>query len=168
MTPQRIEQLERQQTNLAMKILDATPISEAWSPSQIAAEVTRAHGSRIDMRIVTGALDHLVGAGLVKEPRTRFFQRVQRAAVKRTLAVVESPPTTERAPMTNPTNEPVNATPLEKLANLSLTVRDAAKQLLAVAELIDEVAVEVEEHIKQAGAGAEKLRQLQALLKGLS
>ena len=151
--------LHSSQTATAKKVYDARPIAEAWDARKIATELRR-KGCNIDFRYIEGALAHLVEAGLLKEPHKGEFVRVpmKPELVRAELEDVSEQPRPQAAEQIQVMQK---IDPLTRLAA-------AAGQLRRLAEEIETAALDAQREIEAAGAGSQKLRQLQALLKDLA
>lgn len=75
MNAQKLARIESGLNSIAKKVLEAVPISEPWTKSQIVAEMRRA-GSQVDMRVLEGCLSTLADSGPIKEPTRGSFVRV--------------------------------------------------------------------------------------------
>ena len=142
----------------AQKVYSAVPISEPWSVTRIYSEMQRIGTSTRDQRVVQGCLNSLKESGLVVEPERGIFARVAiRPEVKKQ---TESQTTTKEEKM------PITATktPRNPMAILS----DLAARCKALADEIETAALEIDEYVTAKDADAGKLKQLQALLKGLA
>lgn len=166
------------QSATAKKVYEAIPITEAWSFTQIFAEVNR-RGVGIQYNIFQGCVQNLKEAGLVVEPKVGHFLR----ATLRTPAPAEPielpsakhyiPKTIEVRHVAQPISTP--PTPLDKLANLAQRMRvigETADRLAheagKLADDLDNAAIEIED-----GSGPEKeellrLRKFRDALKSLS
>lgn len=155
MNANKMARIESGLNSMAKKVLDAVPIQQAWTREQIAGELHRT-GCGAGRDVVEGCLATLKDRGAIKEPRHGHYQRI-----------TARPPTAANDPMTSASDLPVAtaAAPraddtLSRLANLGALLRRAADEC-------DAIALDVEERVKDAGKDGAKLRQLQALLKGL-
>lgn len=165
----KMHRIEQGLNGIAKKVLDAVPISEAWTVSRIVQELARTTGSTPEFRIVHGCIGRLLEQGLVREQPANCFSRVK---VRQPLAVVVNDQKTEGDVMTaaKPATEQKAlkvAEPLDRLAGLSVSMRDLSNRVAAMAKEIDEVALDVESRIESIKADTEKLRQLQSLLKSI-
>jgi hypothetical protein len=172
----RLKEAERSLTGVAVRVLEATPKTEAWPVGQITGELRRL-GHNIGPDVVLGCLDTMLKSGIVREPKPRNFVRVNpkekiELAVVATAAEppkqadqVPAPKAAQQAP--GPISAPSDRETLTKLADLSTKLRASAQYLLGFADSIDDVAIEVEERIQKINADSEKLAQLRALLKGI-
>lgn len=166
----RLVSIERGLNGIARKVLEAVPIAEAWTQQQVMAEMKRLHGTAQAFDVVQGSLSHLAEVGLVKHTAGLY----QRVAVKRTLTTVQSM-AREAFDGADEGGVDIDAahknspplSPIDKLANLGATAREMSRALARLADEIDAAAIEVDEQVKEAGAGSEKLRQLRELLAGL-
>lgn len=161
-------------TSIAKKVYEAVPISEPWDTKKIVSELHRC-GVNTDPSIIAGCLNSLISAGLVHEPSTKMFVRVQ---------IKPKPAREERAPQDAPepikaTNEipPIvtkpNATPkahdtIEKMSALASRARQLSEDMKVLAGDIETTALEIEEQNMLREKDATKLRQLQTLLRELT
>ena len=154
-TPEKQQQKLAGQSSVARKVFEHVPISEYWASAQVARELNRATGSVMDLRVLTGCLMTLRDAGLVRMTASGGFRREPVA-----LPFV---PTTKSEPM-KPTNPA--AQPSREVSAIDL-LAGIAKSLRAVALEIETAAIAIEESRAKDAGELQKLRQLQALLKGL-
>ncbi len=159
MNAARLKELESAVTAAAKKVLECVPIGEAWSITQICAEMAR-QGKAVDRRHIDGCLASLKKNGLVREPVPSAWIRV---TAKPHLTPVDAS-ILARADAV-PAPAPID--PLERLANLAVRLRDLSAQAVDLAGEIESAALDVEARIERAGEDGKKLKQLQALLKGL-
>lgn len=158
----QFEQRHQSLSAIAKKVYQAVPAKTAWSPSFILSEMQRTGSSTRDLRIIEGCLNSLIDAGLVEEPGPRVFIRAPIKAPK-------EPPTSvifskEELVIEKPqaTAKPIEArTPITILSSISVRIK-------ALADELETAALEIEEQIAAKDADAGKLKQLQALLKGLT
>lgn len=149
------------------KVLHAVPIQETWSMAQITSEMGRT-GTPPDKKTMSWSLQTLREHKLIREPQTGLWIRV---ASRPKLATV---PTEEEEREEMPAPKPVQVaanTPMsaiDKLGNVSSTLRKMSAQLAALAEDIDEAAIEMESKAQSSSAEHEKLKQLAAVLKSLT
>lgn len=158
-------QFERRHSALSVnckKVYAAVPISEPWSVSYILSEIQRLSSFTSNMRVVTGSLNALKASGLVLEPEPSLFVR---APVKPPKSPDEIA-TTEEEDMSKP------ATTIEKSAkpprNPMAILSELATRCKALADEIETAALEIDEYVAAKDADSGKLKQLQALLKGLA
>ena len=146
-------------TGLSRKVYCAVPISEAWTATQICAELRRTGVSGADRRAVDSCLHLLSERKLLKETARGTYMR---AAVKTKPQPMEkampTPNVVQMADKAPPqANEPDG---LGKLAAIAGTLRRLADQ-------VETAALELEEKAAMSQEDAVKLRQLQALLKSI-
>lgn len=168
----KLERHERELTGVMRKVFEAMPISEPWTPPQVASEMSRVTRSSPDIRAVTACLSALVERGLAKEPVRGTFIRVES---KPRLAAVPPAPSahsatpekaaTADAPAKPPEEESVE--PMDRLASLASSMREIARRVSEMAQEAEEVAMDVEQRMDRIKADTAKLRQLQALLKDI-
>jgi hypothetical protein len=164
MNHSRLQALERGQTGIARKVLEATPIQEPWNVGQIAAELIRRYGTRVETRVVHGALNNMAEQGLLKEPAPNHYQRV---TLKPKLTVHTNETEDTMATIQSVKAPPTPVEPMDQIAAVASQLRQMAAKLTEAAADLDAVAIETEERIQAAQQGAAKLRQFQALLKSL-
>jgi len=155
--------IEAGQTGLAKKVLEAVPISEAWTIHQIRNELIRT-GSNSDYRMIEGCLRTLKDSELVKEPDTGSFIRIMS---KPKTVRVSVPKEVQEQTMAVIAEAKKPVEPMDRLAALSAQVRVLSNQVLAIATEIENVALDVQDRLDRIHADTAKLRQLQELLKGL-
>lgn len=152
--------LLNEQTTVAQKVFEAVPMQEAWPCHQIHGALQRTTRTTMDYKTFQGCLNTLKEAGLVHEPKMGFFERVK-----------------PREPMAKTNVSPMNVSPInasrsgepererpaavEVLYELSNRARALSLDLAAAASMIGE-------EIEQNAASAQKLSQLQSILKGLA
>ena len=148
------------------KVYDAVPISEPWSTSYILSEIQRLCSYTSNMRVLTGSLQALKASGLVQEPQKGLFLRTpikpgkDESEAEPLEAAKQSEPTTkEEKPMSTTQKPPRN--PMAILSEL-------ATRCKALADEIETAALEIDEYVTAKDVDAGKLKQLQALLKGLA
>lgn len=144
----RAQNVLSSQSRLAQRVFSAVPMQAFWDVQQISTELFRLENHNLTKAEITGCLRTLVEAGLVNETASLTF----RSNVK--------PP--KECPVTVPAVK--NAAPkqslMEQLFAVATTLRTAAEQ-------IETLGMEVDSAIIEAGQGNEKLKQLQATLRGL-
>lgn len=152
----------RNLSSIATKVFSAVPISEPWSMSRIFAEMRRAGGTTRDERIVCGCLNSLKEAGLIEEPEPSIFIRckVRPSKSESESELVVEPKEKEPTPMPSP----IVKQPRAPLAILS----ELATRCKSLADAIETAALEIDEYVAAKDVDAGKLKQLQALLKGLT
>lgn len=156
-------------TTIATKVLEATPISEAWPITQIIGEMKR-RGFTHDKKTIEGCLNSLSGKKLVAEPTRGHFKRVtaNEKTSNRTLSVVRdraegAQPMEQQKPATPDAAK--TDTPMERMMALADKVAAMAQEVTAEMESI---AVEIQGEIDSAERKTKHLSQLQALLKDIA
>lgn len=162
LSPTRYEERLRNLTPTARKVFDAVPISEPWSSTYIQSEMSRLGTRPGGTDILMGCLNSLKQAGLVEEPERGQFIR---ARVRPAKTEKDPQPAAEKAPM--PTPQKPEAKPAAPTSAIDL-LAGIAKSMRALAGEIETAALAIEEGQAKAGEEVQKLRQLQALLKGLA
>jgi hypothetical protein len=170
MTPIKLKALLDGQSNIARKVFEVTPIQEAWEPGKIHAAMREVTRSSADLHIVRGCLRALKDAGLVKEPLTNHYQRVE---IKSPIPTKEVLPTmatdnTKPAPPAPLTRQPTAQDPLDILAGLATEIAITADEfngrLKKLAIAVEEAALQIDQRQEEAGKALEVVKQFQALL----
>lgn len=154
----RVDKILAGESSLARKVYDSVPIRDTWSVAQIINDMRRQHGNTVTKSLVEGCLKALRQRNLIKESRPGFFIRA-----KVTISTKKDTDTvTIRSEKTASTETftPTEQTPMEKLGVLA----DMARELSTA---LDEVAVELDDFLKEKSAENDKLSQLRALIKEL-
>jgi hypothetical protein len=151
----KFQAMHKSLTAIAQKVYAAVPASEPWSVSFIHSEIQRNGGTTRDYRVVQGCLSSLKDSGLISEPQRGVFIRVGVKPEKET--IVQS----------NPIGIPVatNQTPVVRSPMVILS--DISTRFRELADAVDTAALEIDELFTAKSAGAEKLAQLQQLLKSI-
>lgn len=160
MKQSRLAILEKMQTGIARKVLQAVPISEEWNAREIGRELGRL-GHNPNFRILEGCLNTLVESGLVTEKTKGMFRRV--AAKEKEVQDMIQNEITPRvlAAVPEPKREEIELLdPLEQLFAV-------AKRLRTAADEIEAEAMRMQEKMEQVTKDQESLNQLRTLLKKL-
>lgn len=160
LTAQKFESTYRGLSEQAKKVLNAVPMDEAWDFTQIGFEIKRNGQTIQDLNVLRGCLNSLVDAGMVIEPTKGKFIRVH---VKSKDAIQEVRVTVKPEPKAPQKIEPQAVTktgPIDILGNF-------AKRFREMADEMETAAIALAERDEKTSAEAEKLRQLQALLKSI-
>lgn len=151
MTPEKQRQKLAGQTSIAQKVFQFVPVGEAWTPAQIAQAMHRTTSSRIDPHILKGCLATMADAGLIRSHRNAEFQRIQATDKEPQPMSTPKPPEAKKEP----------ASAIDLLAGIAKSLRNLAGE-------IETAALAIEEGQAKSAEEVQKLRQLQALLKGLA
>lgn len=154
MNHDRAQNILTGQSNLARRVFDAVPKQDFWSVLQISNEMHRKEPHGLSKGEITGCLRSLVDAGLVAEAGVLTF----RSNVKPPKLSMPDKEATVTAPTPKKPKEP--KTIMERMLELADTLRTAAEQ-------IDNLAMEVDSAIVDAGKGSERLKTLQATMRSL-
>ena len=148
------------------KVYEAVPVSEAWTTTQIIGEISRLGYSMRDSKAIIGCLDTLKRQGLITEPERGTFVRVE---VKETVTTFDKfiEETKEKTVATKPVTQ-IKQTNLDRLISLSEKANGLAAQMKSMAADLENVALEIEAEIQENSTSAQKLKQLQELLKGVA
>ena len=148
----------------AVQVYEGVPIGEAWPRKKIQSELHRTTNRNWETNRLDGCLRALLEAGLIKEPRPGYWQRLPVKAAKPKADPKATPPKfqlVEKAPMANDKN------PGEQLLALSEKLnqvgRDAASAIAAIADEMVEIAATLDEGDERTA----KLETLAELLKDL-
>ena len=147
------------------KVYEAVPVSEAWTTTQIIGEISRLGYSMRDSKAIIGCLDTLKRQGLIQEPERGSFVRVEVKAIETYVKFMEE--TKEKIMATKPVTQ-MKQTNLDRLISLSEKANGLAAQMKAMATELENVALEIEAEIQENSTSAQKLKQLQELLKGVA
>jgi hypothetical protein len=148
------------------KVYEAVPVSEVWTSTQIIAEISRLGYSMRDSKAIIGCLDTLKRQGLIQEPERGSFIRIE---VKETTTFdkfIEE--TKEKTMATSKPVTQIKQSNLDRLISLSEKANGLAAQMKAMATELENVALEIEAEIQENSTSAQKLKQLQELLKGVA
>lgn len=156
MNANKMARIESGLNTMAVKVLEAVPLQEAWNKAQIVGELHRT-GCGAGRDVVDGCLTTLKDRGAIKEPKPGHYQRV---AVRQPVSANDPAPVATVHTLQPAAPAPSSDDTLSRFANLGALLRRAADEC-------DSLALEVEERVKDAGKDGAKLRQLQAILKGL-
>jgi hypothetical protein len=182
----KLADAEASLNTIAHKVLEVVPKLEAWPLHRIGAELQRL-GCAPGMPVIEGSIRHCLELGLVREAAAGMWQRV---TVPKPVTRVAGPRPTDNpdrpADPDNPDHpdkhdNPDNvhplrvaderiraADPLERLAIVADVVRSVSASLAALADTIDDTALEYAERMQRNDANSGKLKQLRDLLAELS
>ena len=149
------------------KVYEAVPLSEAWTSTQIITEIARLGYSMRDPKAIIGCLDTLKRQGLITEPTRGTFLRVE---VKETsnIETTTQPEPREKKMASNKPVTQIKHSNLDRLMILSDKANALAAQVKTMAAELESVALEIEAEIQENLTSAQKLKQLQDLLKGMA
>ena len=165
MNEARFSSIHRGLSTVAQKVYAAMPIADELSIEAVRWELIRSKGGHtIDLHTIRGCLSSLVASGLVTEPSRGQFSRV---AIKEAYKAPAEPKPIKEAKQPEKPAMPKQGA-IDKLTALSARVRTAMSDMKTLADDIDNAALEIEADILKAGEGAQKYKQLQALLKEMS
>ena len=165
----RLLAIEKGLTGIARKVLEAVPIADTWSVTQLLSELRRA-GHTSDHKLVSGCLSSLVDTGLVREPVRGSFKRVN-------IAPKPAQPSLKAVPSSDAAATPATPDPMDRAISLAAQVRALASSAIKIATELDDLALEVEGRIQQVEAGAKQfcdagnlkeVLQLQELLNSIA
>ena len=151
---QRLRHIENNLPMIAKKVLDAVPIQQAWSITQIKSELSRV-GLTYSSKAVSGCLNSLTDSGLVKEPKTGVFTRVSKEKAKPVLKAVA------------PNSEPAESAPAERVSAATKLMQLGA-EMRALADRLDDAVLELEAERESQQAELASIQQLKTLLKTLT
>lgn len=167
----KLRKIEEGLSGIAKKVLDATPISEAWTRAKICQEMARL-GHKPDARVVDGCLESLKSSGLVKEPIVGNWIRVTakpkpdiEVEILRASDIWEQRMAQAKKQDAKQESKPMD--PLEQIGHIAKALRSMAEKATSLATEIEEVGLEAEARLAKVNEDTDKLRQLQALLKSL-
>lgn len=168
----RIRALESGLNGSAKRVYAAVPMVEAWTPQQICADLARQQ-TPIERRIVDGCLAHLCELGLVRKPNHGQFQRIApKVAAQRAEAEAEEITEQEEdMPNSKPAPVPAADDRLGSSGSMAAKIRSFGARVHAecnaLATEVEEHALALEQSVAAATADSARLKQLQALLRGI-
>lgn len=168
----RFQSILKNLTNVARKVFDAIPISEAWTTQQVRSELIRS-GVAVtrEYSVIEGCINNLVSSGIVIENPRGYFKRVAvNEPDNQKRQIVPKPiqqPKTVSEPEQMSTEEKKPFSVLDRLAGLANRASTLAISMKALASEIETAAIEAEQEMEKHAEGRKKLEQLQSLLKGL-
>lgn len=165
MLAERFESLTKGQTAIAQKVLLAVPVKDVWAAQRIRQELART-GHNIQPTVVDGCLAALQKAKLIRQPKPGCYQRAPtRVAVeqeKPALKVVEKPAAPVKAEVV------AKKSGMDRLLEISDKLHGVQMTICAIANEIEEVAIEIEDEKKAERVNTEKLRKFSEALKSLA
>lgn len=167
MNEARQQQMLAGQTALARKVFQVVPIQQHWAALEIHRALQTSRTSSAQFSAVRACLGDLKEQGLIHEPVNGHFQRA--AATQKSRKEQTMPKT---ATQTVVSIKKADAGALDSLAALSGEVSVLAdefgQRMKAMAARIEEVALSVAAEQEGNAEALGKLKQLQALLKGIA
>lgn len=174
--PVKIEAMLQGQTGIARKIYEFVPIAEEWAEYQIASEMARVTGSKVDLKVFRGCLRDLADSGLIRR-RNDQFRRA--AAPDKTqqkeaeMPAAKAVTTLQRKPSPTAASKPEQAapSPIEILGDIAGSIvalgKSMAEQLHQLASRVEEAALQIEQGQEANAANLQKIKQLKSLLRSL-
>lgn len=167
LTEARLQQLLSGQSSIARKVFVHIPIQECWSAHDIHGAALAANATTVSAHAIRRALCELKDAGIIREPSGGKFQRDAL-----TLKPKSEQPMPKVASETVVPIKKADITALDALAGLSAEVVGLAGEISvrmkSLSLRIEEVALSVEVERDSNAEALGKLKQLQALLKGIA
>jgi hypothetical protein len=165
----RFKQLHSTLNAPVKKVYEAVPLSEVWNTTQIIGEISRLGYSMRDPKAIIGCLDTLKRHGLITEPERGSFVRVEvRETVTHNTFDKFLEETKEKTMATSKPVTQIKQSNLDRLINLSEKASGLALQMKSLASDLENVSLEIEAEIQENVISAQKLKQLQELLKGVA
>ena len=164
MKPDRLEILLRGQSEVARKVFEVVPIGQAWSPTQIKAELERTGASTASLHVVRGCLRELCSSNLIGEPTREMYRR--RAIRNRQPSPQESAPEMQQpSPVIEKAEQPItHRSAVDLLSGIAARIGDAAEQHFAqlkqIAADLEDCALTLDQ---QGEANADDLKKLELL-----
>lgn len=159
MNQQKFDSIYRGLSEQSKKIYDCIPISEAWSPAQLMAELHRKSISLGDYRVVMGCVNLMLDSGLIVEVSRGMFKReVIRAKIDSKDQIQKTVKDSQMQTPQKPIAQQVGA--LDRLSSFASRLRDLANDM-------ENAAIELAGQAERNDAETAKMRQLQAILKSL-
>ncbi|KVD74002.1 hypothetical protein WS62_07815 [Burkholderia sp. ABCPW 14] len=154
--------------SVAQKVFEFVPIQESWTTKQIVTQVKATTKAQIDSRTADNCLARLRDAGLVREVTRGEFRRVRLATCGVTADMGDEAEPESRAPASEaPGKRDSSASPIDLLSGIANRLTATVESIREIAVEIETAALVIEEQQSANGREADKLRQLQALLKTL-
>lgn len=167
MNEARQQQMLAGQTALARKVFQVVPIQQHWAALEIHRALQVSKTSSAEFPAVRACLGALKEQGLIREPVNGHFQRTAATQKSRNDQTMSKPAT-----QTVVSIKKTEGNALDALAALSgdvlLLADDFGKRMKAMAARIEEVALSVAAEQEGNAEALGKLKQLQALLKGIA
>lgn len=173
----RLKELLGGMNTAAKKVYEDVPINETWAATTICAVSNKSRN--VSYEVVRGCLDALVRAGLIRQTKDGFQREPVRPAIKKVEnlaglrdALEETKPQEKEVPMHAPANK---AAPKPCVVDI---ISDLAQQLAAMslrhgqeiktlADLVSDAAIDVQSALEENSEAVSKLKQLQAIFKGI-
>lgn len=174
------------QSGSCRRVYDCVPIQETWDVHEIMkALVAAGSGGIPDRKVVSGCLNDLTDAGLIRRTGRDLYRRTgirpERDQQQDLTDAQQSSPTnntpTESAPMSLPTPIRTLSTPATKtaptdtltlLAAAAETMRTNAQQILGLATHIEDLGLQLEEERETVRKKMGEIDQLKALLSSIT
>ncbi len=172
-TAKRLDSLIHGLNGQARKVYEATPIGESWEVLRIAREIRRVHSTGPALDVLQGCLSALRDSGLIKEPVRGQFIRSQVPSYTPPKqpdpeAQMAAPTPQQPAPAATTlqvkTAQRGRSPLLDRFGAMAEEARAMAGRLTALANQLEAAAIDVDDAIKEASTGNERLRQLRELL----
>jgi len=161
-----VEQTLERLPDSISKLYDAVPIAEKWSVSQVHMEAKRL-GICNSYSTTHWRIHELVKAGLVSVTKGGLYSRIKVTEPKEGEIDMPAPVVLKGPPVVTTLAPAQKATPADKLMDLCARCAAMMDSLKVLADDIGNTAIEIDEQMRANAADAEKLRTLQAMLKGL-
>lgn len=168
LNPGRQQSILRGMPSVAQKVFEFVPIQESWTTKQIVAQVKATTKAQIDSRTADNCLARLRDAGLVREVTRGEFRRVRLTTSCASADTGdEEEPDTRALVSEAPGKRDSSASPIDLLSGIANRLTATVESIREIAVEIETAALVIEERQAANGREADKLRQLQALLKTL-
>jgi hypothetical protein len=166
MNAARQQQMLAGQTALARKVFEFVPIQQCWTALDIYNALI-AKTSSAEFRPVRACLGQLKDQGLIREPVNGHFQRTAATPKPKREQVMSKESNQAVVSIKKPEIGALDA--LAALSGEVISLSDEiGKRMKALSARIEEVALSVETEREGNAEAAGKLKQLQALLKGIT
>ncbi len=181
----------RNQSGSARRVYSCVPADDYYNVADVMRAMTIAgQGGVPDRKVVSGSLNDLTDAGLIRRTGQDLYRRTavrasaapKEAPVVEVVVVVDEPteapviqpvqPTQEIQPMTLaalkqvPALTPVDA--LSLLAEAAATLRTNAQQMLALADHVEDLSLQLEEERESVKKKMREIDQLKTLLASIT
>lgn len=145
-------------SSAAKKVYSACPKDSDFTGTEVLVHLKNNGDGSKDLAHVTGCLNTLSESGLLSEVGKGVFRYIK---------IREKPKPKEQTPDEPPTTQSETAQADHPKRSALEILADLAERAKSLSQDIETAAIEVEEMVNEAEAGARKLRQLQQLLKSL-
>jgi hypothetical protein len=153
-------------SSLAKKVWDSVPSESSWPISKIQNDLFRKGCNQVQNKVAS-VLDQMTEVGIVKEDGKGHFCRVVITSQKQDKLIQDEKTKGDEMILKTDSLVKPKDLALAKDANPFNGLREISIKLLDLAKDIDAFVSHAEQQMKENSKDTEKLKQLQALLKGI-